>query len=98
LMFSKRLIGLVFAGGLLFSAAAADVVVRIAPPRPVIERRTRPPGREYVWIPGYHRYEGNAYAWVPGRWDRPPRRHAHWVRHHWVHERGGWVLVEGHWR
>ena len=32
-MVLKRLIGLVFAGALVFSAVAADVVVRIAPPR-----------------------------------------------------------------
>ena len=32
-MVLKRVIGLVFAGGLAFSAMAAEVVVRIAPPR-----------------------------------------------------------------
>ena len=32
-MILKRLIGLVFAGALAFSAAAAEIVVRIAPPR-----------------------------------------------------------------
>jgi hypothetical protein len=42
-MFYNRLIGLMFAGALAFSAAAADVVVRIAPPRVVIERRPPAP-------------------------------------------------------
>ena len=40
----------------------------------------------------------HAYVWAPGRWERPPRVHAVWVRHRWVHRNGGWVLVEGHWR
>ena len=94
----KRLIGLVFAGALAFSAAAADIVIRIAPPHAVIERRPPPPDRNHVWVSGYHRWDGNAYVWTPGRWEQPPRPRAHWVAHHWVHQRGGWVLVEGHWR
>jgi hypothetical protein len=47
---------------------------------------------------GYHRWDGGRYLWVPGRWERPPREHAIWVQHHWVHRHGGWVLEEGHWR
>jgi hypothetical protein len=97
-MVLKRLIGLVFAGALAFSAAAADVVVRIRPPHAVSERRTRPPSRNHVWVSGYHRWDGNGYAWTPGRWEQRPRPRAHWVKHHWIHQRGGWVLVEGHWR
>jgi WXXGXW repeat (2 copies) len=97
-MVIKRLIGLVFAGALAFSAAAADIVVRIAPPRVRVERRPPPPGRNYVWVSGYHRWEGNTYVWTPGRWEQPPRPRARWVAHHWVHRRGGWVFVEGHWR
>jgi hypothetical protein len=79
-------------------ANAAEVFVRVAPPRPIIERRVVAPGPGYVWIAGYHRWDGRAYVWVPGRWERPPHRHAHWVAHHWVHRHGGYVLVEGHWR
>jgi hypothetical protein len=56
------------------------------------------PGPGYEWIAGYHRWDGARYVWVPGRWDRPPHPHAHWVAHRWVHRNGGWVLVEGHWR
>jgi hypothetical protein len=62
---TKRLIGLVFAGALVFSAAA-EVVVRIAPPHAVMERRAPSPGHDYVWTAGYHRWEGNAYVWTPG--------------------------------
>jgi hypothetical protein len=80
------------------AASAADVVVRIGPPPARVERRVVAPGRGYVWIPGYHRWDGAAYIWAPGRWELPPRPYARWVSHHWVHRRGGWVLVEGHWR
>ena len=97
-MLRKRLIGFVFAGALAFSAAAAEIVVRIAPPHDVVERRVAAPSRGHVWIAGYHRWDGNAYVWVPGRWELPPRPHAHWVRHRWVHRRGSYVFVEGHWR
>jgi hypothetical protein len=97
-MVLKKLIGLVFAGALVFSAVGAEIVVRIAPPRAVVERRTPPPGRDYIWISGYHRWDNNAYAWSPGRWEQRPRRGARWEAHRWKHHKGGWVLSEGHWR
>ena len=97
-MLFKRLIGLVFAGALVFNAAAGEVVVRIGPPHAQHERRDRRPSRDHVWVSGYHRYDNNAYAWTPGRWEQPPRQHARWVAHHWVHRNGGYVLVEGHWQ
>jgi hypothetical protein len=96
-MVLKRLMGLVFIGVLAFNATA-EIVVRIAPPRAVIERRGPPPDRAYVWIGGYHRWDGSAYSWNAGRWERPPRPHARWEAHHWVHRHDGWILVEGHWR
>ena len=98
-MVFKRLIGLaVFAGALTLSVAKAEVVVRIGPPRAVIETRGPAPGSGYVWVNGYHRWDGNAYAWNAGRWEMPPRAHARWVAHRWVHRRNGYVLVEGRWR
>ena len=97
-MFLKRLIGLVFAGALAFSALGGDFVVRVRPPRVQFERRDKRPSRNHVWISGYQRYDNNGYAWTPGRWEQPPRPHARWVQHRWVHQRGGWVFVEGHWR
>jgi WXXGXW repeat (2 copies) len=94
----NRLIGFVFAGLMTFSAFGQEVVIRVAPPRPIVETRVVAPGPGYIWIGGYHHWNGSAYAWVPGRWELPPRPHAHWVAHHYVHRHGGWVLVEGHWR
>ena len=98
-MFLKRLLGLVFVGALAFCAtASAEVVVRIAPPRVRIERRGPPPSRNHVWVSGYHRWDGNAYAWNEGRWEVPPQPHQRWVAHHWVHRSNGYVLVDGRWR
>jgi opacity protein-like surface antigen len=80
------------------AASFAQVVVRIGPPAPIVERRPPAPERGFVWVDGYHRWDGGHYVWVPGRWDRPPHPGGHWVAHHWVHHHDGWVLVEGHWR
>ncbi|HEX7728884.1 MAG TPA: YXWGXW repeat-containing protein [Terracidiphilus sp.] len=78
--------------------AQAQIIVRVAPPAPIVERHGPPPGRGYVWIGGYQRWDGARYVWVPGRYEMPPRHHARWVEHRWVHRHGTWVFVEGHWR
>ncbi|MGA9038913.1 MAG: hypothetical protein WB421_00115 [Terriglobales bacterium] len=86
--------------GLLLSAGmmSAEVVVKIGPPRPIVERPIPRPGPNYVWIGGYHNYVNGAYAWVPGRWEVAPHPGARWVAHRWVRRHGSYVLVEGHWR
>jgi hypothetical protein len=96
-MILKRVIGLVFAGALAFSAMAGEIVIRLAPPRMVIEKRGTPPSRNHVWIQGYHNWDGEHYTWVQGRWEQPPRAHAKWVAHHYVRRNGGYVMVDGHW-
>jgi len=97
IMFLQRVIGVVFVGTLALGAFAAEVVIQVAPPR-YVEHRERMPGPGYVWINGYQNWNGSGYVVVPGRWEMPPRRHARWVAHRWVHRRGGYVMVEGHWR
>jgi hypothetical protein len=94
----KIVLALLLALTLSPAVSLAQVVIRIGPPAPVVERRGPPPDRGYVWIAGYHRWEGDHYVWTPGRWDRPPRPGAVWVAHKWVHRHGEWVLIEGHWR
>jgi WXXGXW repeat (2 copies) len=83
---------------MLPAASNAQVYVHIGPPVAVVEHPGPPPERGYVWVAGYHRWDGARYVWVPGRYERPPHAHAVWVPHHWVHHHDGWVLVEGHWR
>ncbi len=73
--------------------------VRVAPPIPVVEKVVVTPGPGYVWIEGYHRWDGRSYIWVPGQWKVPPARYSVWVPGHWVEHRGrGWYWEEGHWR
>jgi hypothetical protein len=91
------------AGFITMSAAAAEgrtrVYVRVGPPAPVVEVRAGSPGRGRVWVAGYHRWNGHAYVWSPGRWAVPPHARAVWVAPRWVHDRRhGWYFVAGHWR
>jgi hypothetical protein len=78
--------------------AQAHVYIRIAPPPLRYEVPRRRPSPAYVWIKGYHRWNGRTYVWVPGYWTRPPRPRAVWVPGRWQHHRRGWYWVRGHWR
>jgi len=77
---------------------AADIVVHLRPPALRVEHRPARPGANYIWVGGYHRWDGRAYVWVPGRWEIPPREHAVWVAPRWESRNGGYVFVEGYWR
>ncbi len=80
------------------AAAGTRVYVRIGPPAAVVETRVAAPGPRHVWVAGYHRWNGQAYVWVPGRWTLPPAHRHKWVAGHWAHSRSGWYWVDGHWR
>jgi hypothetical protein len=95
----KKLVSVALLGTALVAASAnAQVYVRIGPPPVVVEHPAPPPGPNYVWVRGYHRWDGNAYVWVPGRYEVRPRARAVWVDGHWRHTANGWVWIEGHWR
>jgi hypothetical protein len=95
----KILLSTVFAFAVGAGAAqAADVVIRVAPPRAVVEHRGHAPSRNHVWIPGYQRWDGNHFVWEKGRWEVPPRPHAKWIAPRWQHRRNEYVFVEGRWR
>jgi hypothetical protein len=85
---------------LLGSAAQAQVVIRVGPPAPIVEAVPPIPHEhpDWVWQPGYHRWDGGRYVWVPGTYVQPPRHGARWVAGHWDHRGGGYVWIEGHWR
>lgn len=91
-------------GSLLLAASlsyAADVHIVFAPSAPPHHAReviAVRPGPNYVWVPGYHRWDGSSYAWVAGSWQEPPRAHARWVAGRWRHERRGWYWTDGRWR
>jgi hypothetical protein len=80
------------------SMQAAEVVVRVGPPRAIVEHRVVRPSPRHVWIAGYHRWDGRAYVWEPGRWELPPRERAVWVAPRWEHRHDGYYFREGRWR
>ena len=80
-------------------AGGGYVYYASAPPPPVrAEVFGVAPGPGFVWINGYWGYRGGAYAWVPGRWERPPRRGAAWVQGRWERHGNRWGYRDGHWR
>ena len=95
-MFTKKLlVSALLAAGMLGAAAipvtpvaAADIIVRTAPPEPRYER-TPAPRRGYVWSPGYHRWNGKRYVWVAGSWQRD--------RPGYAYRAPGWVERDGRW-
>jgi hypothetical protein len=95
---SAVLLGLVLSAAPACASSGGRLYVRTAPPLHVVEGRGVAPGRGYVWISGYHHWNGRAYSWVPGRWSAPPRPRAVWVPGRWVHDRRGWYFVDGRWR
>jgi len=95
----KQLLTAAFGALLAATTAGAQIFVRIGPPPP------RPhevipvaPHAGWVWQPGYHRWDGGHYVWVPGRYAEPPYGHARWVPGHWRNGPRGYFWVEGHWR
>jgi hypothetical protein len=82
----------------LGTAQAADIVVKVAPPKAVVEHRDKAPSRDHVWVPGYQRWDGGHYVWERGHWELPPRPHARWVAPRWEHRHGEYVFIEGRWR
>jgi hypothetical protein len=97
--FAAMTFGIVLLAGAAGCAATSGrVYVRMGPPARVVELRSVAPGAGFVWIEGYHRWDGRAYYWVPGRWERAPRARAVWAPGHWAQDRRGWYWVEGRWR
>ena len=45
---------------------------------------------------GYHRWDGGAYVWVPGRW-MGERHGYHWVPDRWEQRGDHWHHWHGHW-
>ena len=69
-----------------------------APPAPRYAVVGVAPGPGYVWTTGYWNRAGNNWAWVEGRWQRPPRPRAVWVAPEWRHEGRGYRFHRGYWR
>ena len=71
-------------------------VVIEAPPAPRVERRSRMPGKNYVWAQGHWGWSRGRHVWVPGRWIKAKKNHT-WVDGYWDKRGGEWVYVKGYW-
>ena len=82
------------------ATAGAQIHIRIGPPPPQREVIPPPPRehRNWIWHPGYHRWEGDHYIWVAGSYFEPPRAHARWIPGHWDQTPAGWAWVNGSWQ
>jgi len=72
------------------------VVVREAPPRVIVERRTPRPSGRVVWVDGYWDHNDRGYYWVKGAWqnDRPGYVYRKTV---WTKTRDGYRREGGVW-
>ena len=81
------------------ACAARRVAIVAAPPAPRYAVVGAAPGPGYLWTDGFWDLRGSSWAWVGGRWMRPPRPRAVWVPGRWFEAgRGHWTFQRGHWR
>jgi hypothetical protein len=100
-MQSKFLAGALLSLGALLSGCAPAggyYYTAYAPPAPRYAAVGVAPGPGYVWTTGYWNRAGGNWAWMEGRWQRPPRRNAAWVASEWRSEGRGYRFYRGHWR
>jgi hypothetical protein len=50
-----------------------------------------------VWVTGYYGWEGRAYVWHRGHYERRPHVNARWVAPHWEARGRGKVWISGRW-
>jgi hypothetical protein len=76
------------------------VIVREAPPPPIVEVREAAPGPDFVWIGGYYCWQehDHRYVWTRGHYAKAPHRGAHWEADRWEHTGKGYEYRPGHWR
>jgi hypothetical protein len=84
-------------------APQAEVVFEQSPPPqppPQVQIIVARPGPNFVWVAGYWSWQNrsHSYAWIAGRWERPPHQGANWAAAHWEQRGGGSVFIEGTWR
>src|ERR1022692_3174612 len=103
---NRRLLpaGLVLIAMGAFSACAAGYGVYYVPGPPppppayAYGAMGAAPGAGFVWVNGYHAWRGNAWAWTPVAWVRPPRLRAVWVAPSYRPYGGRYRYYAGHWR
>jgi hypothetical protein len=94
----RSLLIVCFAAMTMAGCSAGVYYATVPPPAVRVEAFGPAPGPGYVWINGYWGWGGSAYAWVPGRYVRPPRARAVWVAPRWESRGGRYRFHEGRWR
>jgi WXXGXW repeat (2 copies) len=92
------LAGLVVTPQTAFGQARVRVYVSNPPPAAPVEVIGVAPSHRHAWVNGYHRWDGHAYVWVPGRWAVRPRARAKWAPGRWERHSRGYYWVDGRWR
>ncbi len=76
--------------------APPPIVVREAPPRPVVvDTRYAAPGSGYVWVAGHNSWRNGRWVWMAGAWVRPPQPNVIYVEGRWDERSRNWI--ESHW-
>jgi hypothetical protein len=73
----------------------APIVVRRAPPPPVVERVVISPSPRHIWVAGHYTWAGDRWIWVSGTWILPPQPGVVWIAPRWDASAQTWI--EGHW-
>ena len=90
---------LLAASAVLSACAGGGYVAAYGPPAPRYAVMGVAPGPGYVWTDGYWDLRGGSrWAWVEGRWMRPPRYGAAYVHPEWRREGNRWRFHRGYWR
>ncbi len=84
------------AGALGFSSCAGSYYVTDQPVEPVYERPIAPYAGA-IWIDGDWNWNGGAYRYNRGHWDRP-RPGRTYARGSWQHTNRGYTWNRGGWR
>jgi hypothetical protein len=87
-----------FSYSIMSVASQAQVAIRIGPPPPVVEHYGPPPRPGWVWMGGFHRWDGARYVWVPGHYAAPPRPGVRWVPDSYYRRGGRYYYRHGYWR
>jgi hypothetical protein len=74
------------------------VYVDRAPPAAYNEVITVSPGPGYVWIGGYHGWNGRDYVWNRGHWALPARGYSRWSPGYWHRDGRGHYWIAGRWQ
>jgi hypothetical protein len=78
------------------SQAGVGIDINVGPPVAVVETPPPPPRADYVWAPGFYRWDGGAHVWVPGHYMEPHPGYR-WVPDHWDRRGDHYIFVEGRW-